>query len=344
MGGNALPTKGRRIPASEYYPLAVRVCGAFRNVFPGCSAEPVRAYRSKPDFGDLDVLLVADVMPADPRPWIASRFGATEFNPPLTSQRTRASAPLSFGVDGVQVDLLLHPAAEFAGARDYFAYNDLGNLMGRVAHRMGFKYGHRGLRYMVRDGDYLVDELSVTDQMPAAFGFLGYDYARFEEGFDTLLEIFAYAASSPFFDPADYALEGRNHRSRTRDRKRDSYRRFLGWLAQTRVKTGHRAAEASDKARCLEKAWRDFPSFAESYGNAMEEMGRRRETRENFNGRIVGQWSGLSGQALGNLMARCRDQWPGGERDFERFVRESDPGAVQTWVAEILARMKEEAS
>lgn len=218
MGGNALKSVNlRRLDAEEYFGLVSYLLPIVQKTVPESTL--IRAYRKKESFGDMDILCQADESSLLD---IAESFKPTEI--------VENGCTVSFDVDRFQIDLIGVSSWCFQVASDYFAYNDLGNLMGRIAHTAGFKYGHTGLIYPVREGANIVDELELSVHPPYIFRFLGYDYIRFAAGFDTLEEIFQYAISSPFFDPAAYQPENQNHRARTRDRKRDSYQKFLAYI------------------------------------------------------------------------------------------------------------------
>ena len=202
MGGNAI--KGAvRLDKSEYCALETKVCDAFAKY--GIKAFPVVAYADKSSFGDMDVLVQTDDYSPSK---IACILGATDVvrNGSVTSMGIPCPQG-TFQVDDIGVD-----SPEWAEV--YFSYNDLGNLMGRIAHKMGFKYGHNGLRYVVRDPDnpsYVVKEILVTYDYPIVFDFMGYDYARYwVESFNSLEDIFEYVADNPFFDPDIYLLQNRN--------------------------------------------------------------------------------------------------------------------------------------
>ena len=62
----------------------------------------------------------------------------------------------SFELDGHQVDLIFTEKKFYESALVYFANNDFSNLIGRIAHKHGFKYGHCGLVYVMRDGDCIL--------------------------------------------------------------------------------------------------------------------------------------------------------------------------------------------
>lgn len=324
MGGQALKTVcTTRLPADVYFPLAADVVSRLLALFPGLCAQTIPAVRTKPDFGDLDVLI------AHPDPtWrldaarqsvLAKAFEATEMvsNGPVLSFDVGAPGDTHFQVDLIRVD-----ADAFPFALGYFGHNDLGNLLGRVARSAEFKLAHTGLYKVLRDQDdpsrYVTDVL-VTSHWSQALDFLGYDSARWGLGFDTFPDLFSFVASSPFFDPAAFPLEHRSHRARIRDRKRPTYTAFLDWLNDrydmTRMSPEGQAVHLS----AMFHAQQRFPDFQERWQVAEEVRQRHAHFRERFNGAIVRNCTGLSGEALGAYMASLRAQFPSQDA-LERFV------------------------
>jgi hypothetical protein len=201
MGGKAI--KGHetvRLAGDEYFAFQAQTLQTLRRLFPGKRVEAIEAYRSKPDFGDLDILLESDGY--DPFK-AAEALGSVETvrNGPVTSigivvpDRPTAGASPVF-----QVDLIRMEKEAFDYALAYFSFNDLGNLIGRTAHKGGTSHGHDGLWYYFRDGDYMFREILLTRDHDAALTYLGYEPARFKQGFEDLEEIFQYVAGSRYFN------------------------------------------------------------------------------------------------------------------------------------------------
>ena len=321
MGGNALKqTTTRRYEADEYHRLADLVIAALRKAAPGVRFEVVRAVGDKTSFGDMDVLtdLAAD---RSMKELVAQTFGDREM--------VQNGTVLSFPVAELQVDLLRHPGDEFDTARIYFAWNDAGNLQGRIAHRMGFKYGFKGLHYCLRDGTHLVEEIEVSRDMREVFAFLGFDqagsdFARFDQGFESLAAMFDFVASSRYFDPSAFPLEHRSHKARTRDRKRPTYMAFLRYVAE---RFGPQGEPTRDDARALERALVAFPVFAARLSAAQERLKRQRAVKARFNGALVASLTGLSGQALGRFMASFTSTFESREA-FHEWVLATDADGI----------------
>lgn len=333
MGGHALSLPSIRLPAAQYHALEADILARLRGRYPEKRIEAILAYAEKRDFGDMD-LLIDDVNGYDARA-IATCLDACEVVP--NGDVTSIGIRLPQGV--FQIDLLKTPTPCFDFAARYFGFNDLGNLLGRVARRFGAKFGQRGLLYPLVDAENsfrLLAELTITLDFAEALRLLGYDPVRYETlrstgGFRTLDDIFAYVVSSPYVHRDLYLLENLNHRARVRDAKRPTYNAFLAWLAQQTAATlpayqwaaaGTRAAAAQQQA-FLGAAFAACPRFEHDYGLAMQDWQRKKIIRQRYNGKLVGRITGLFGYALGQLMQTVRQHFAD-EAAFEAFFLSAD--------------------
>ena len=327
MGGNALKDVGVvRLPARLYTVLAEQVVARLTDgvLFPGLQARVIPAVRAKADFGDLDVLVT------HPEPgWgfdTARRAALTVMFQPT---RLVANGPvLSFDAPApgdetapeyagarFQVDLIQVPPDVFTFALGYFSYNDLGNLLGRVARLHGFKLGHNGLFRPLRapgNESHFVRDIPVTRDWSKALGFLGYDVALWEPGFDSMDEMFAFVINSQAFHPSAFPLEHRSHRARVRDRKRPTYTAFLQHLANCGlVPAAETDADtlAVMRQRALASALDQFEDFAKEWWQAQTDLRDGLAFHQRFNGDVVRQVTGLDGAALGQHMRALRTQF-----------------------------------
>jgi hypothetical protein len=83
---------------------------------------------------------------------------------------------------------------------------------------------------------------------------LAYNHSRFLEGFTRLKDIFSFAVSSPYAHPLVFDLERRNHKARTRDRKRTTQRRFLEWLGDSNLSSKHISGPEKNLRRLFDAA------------------------------------------------------------------------------------------
>lgn len=229
MGGNAVPGV-RRWEASEFGVITEKAMSVFGGILgKDFALEVVRSYASKESFGDLDILVTYFGESADVPDWKSGLMGIPGLSGVLNNGKV-----LSLGFEELQCDLIFTDKEELPFSREYYAWNDLGNLIGRVARRLGLKHGHDGLWKMVRDPENegrTSGEVLVTRDYMDALAICGYDPDAYKRRiFARPEEIYEFAASSIYFDPDAFRLENRNYRARVRDRKRKMYSNFLDWM------------------------------------------------------------------------------------------------------------------
>ena len=316
MGGNALTCTSVRLTKQNYQRMAAECTAKLQTAFPQALVAAIESYRSKATHGDLDVLISSKGY--DPVRASAA-LDAVEMvrNGPVTSVGVivRPEVPYRDG-NVFQVDLIAIAPEAFDYAAGYFAFNDLGNLIGRTAHAAGLAHRHDGLWFYVRDGDYKFREILLTQDYPTALTFLGYDAVRFAAGFEDLEDIFWYVAQSTYFNRDIYLLENRNAKSRVRDRKRKTYMAFLEFCEKHPELPGF--AYPKDKAAWLPRVSEHFPHFQGEYDQALADLAELRAVKAKFNGEWVAQLTGRQGKALGGLMKRFRESFesPEAQRTF----------------------------
>lgn len=171
-----------RLSARSYAQLDAELHGKLKAAYPALKFATVQSYRSKSDFGDLD-MLVGDLA-FDARQ-AALSLGAVEVvsNGPVTSSGLLVDPQVLERTGNLfQVDFIKVAAEEFDYAQKYLAFNDLGNLVGRIAHKMGLAHRHDGLYFFVRDGDYLYREILLTRDYDKALTVMGFSSSRFALG------------------------------------------------------------------------------------------------------------------------------------------------------------------
>lgn len=230
MGGTAIKN-AKRIDALGYELYCKNINNVIvdiknSNVFGDFRHEIIKSYRNKPDFGDIDVLI--EMLDPSKRKEFDEQFIKK-----LKCKESVSNGPVtSHEVEGVQVDLIYSNNQDFDFSSHYYSYNDICNLIGRIAHKMGLKFGHNGLWYIIRSDSHVLHELCLTKNFKEALAIMGYSYDTFKEGFDDLEDIFKYAADTFYFNPSIYLLDNRNHHARVRDRKRKNYMLFLEWCKE----------------------------------------------------------------------------------------------------------------
>lgn len=336
MGGNALKnTVTRRYGNVEFYRTMTQV----QNMI-GWALEldsyslPLLSYGDKESFGDMDVLIESDHLPPDWCDRVYKQFGSTE--------RVKNGNVLSLNYRDLQVDLIATPAAQMLTSWNYFNYNDLGNLLGRVAHSMGLKLGHDGLSYSWREDTYNFRTEVICTDWDMILTILGYDPARYAAGFPTMLSIFEFVASGQFFRREIYQLENRNHAARVRDQKRKTYMSFLDWIETLPpAASGPEMARPDatiirmDKLYFLGRVFRFLPEFAERHAQVMQEWAAAKEFKRRYNGALVSEWIGITGPELGAFM-RWMKQTHG--EQLQHVVLHMNSKVVDAWVRHFYAK------
>lgn len=342
MGGKALKSiETRRLHRADFERVSKAVVAGLVDALPGVQVDVIAAYRAKDEFGDLDVLVVSEGVQDSGGGDLLKRlavecFYATELfkNGNVLSFDYRAAPGQT--EPGFQVDVITMPAASYDFALKYFAYNDLGNLIGRTAHKQGMSFGHDGLWLPIREGDYLFRSILVTRDFDAALRYLGYDPTHYAQGFDTLEDIFEYVAGSAYFNRSIFLLENRNHRSRVRDRKRKTYTEFLTWCEARPDLPAFEYPE--DKKTWIPHLAAAFPGFAAEYDKALHDLATQRAVKSRFNGEYVSSLTGLQGKELGMLMKHFKESFDSQEA-LQHFVLTNPESLLQERVQAIRTRL-----
>lgn len=299
MGGKAIKTahgiETVRLLPSEYEAVsqsAMHACTTgIRAVIP--------AYTTKESFGDADILYTGDLS-LDPSWPTVKNGGVTSVGFPIESNRY------------FQVDFIKTTPELFYFAIGYFSFNDLGNLIGRVAHRMGLKFGHDGLWLVLREGDHVYADIRITNDYVAALRFLGYD----KRGqFHTMEDIFQYVTTSRYFSRDLFPLEHRNTKARMRDSKRPTYNAFLRWLDEhPDIPDGASAIPRPDAVHRPNASWEtvrqlctNFPGLSDKICVAQFTWIANKDAKKIFNGQVVSNLTGLTGKELGQFIAAFKD-------------------------------------
>lgn len=334
MGGNALPnTITRRYAADEYFRLEADTHKTLDWLFPSTRFETIQAYRSKESFGDMDIIIESDNLPSC---WQENLIDAYALQ---QNEWFKNGNCFSFAHKQLQIDLIVTPSEEYQTSLNYFAYNDLGNLIGRIAHMMGLKLGHDGLAYNWRiDETQHFRTVVIETDWAKILPVLGLSYERYAQGFDTLEDIFKFVVSSPYFNKDIYLLHNRNNVSRVRDRKRKTYMEFLKWIEsyeETEEQFTNKAwvtynrNQFSHKKFWLPYLFKEMPHFEVIYKEVQAEWDEAVEYKRRFNGDLVRGWLGIEGKELGDFMRWLRENTGS---NFKRDILNMNPTLVERYV------------
>jgi hypothetical protein len=302
MGGNAIP-KARRVSKEEYDATIKHIEGQSYHVSSNevyqrrhiwIVGQVVKSYRQKQDFGDIDVVI-------DDRVDIVDIF--THYRPKKCAVNGNV---MSIAYDSIQVDFIRTPKEYIQTTLDYFAYNDLGNLLGKIARSLGFKYGNKGLIYQYKEGNNVIEDIQVETVLEDILAVFGLDSDRYNQGFDTMEDIFKFIASSEFFHPELYALENASTANRIRDSKRKTYQAFLEWIkSQSFPERSSVASRVSERVRHAQ-VFECYSHIQERIDVLNKEREQDKLFRESINGAVISELTGLTGAELGQFIERFR--------------------------------------
>lgn len=279
------------------------------NIQYGNYIQSIQAYYSKESFGDLDIIVSSEYLLSDYIERIVKVFklGHGDWH--------KNGNVLSFAYKNFQVDLIITPKEHFQTSLDYFAWNDCGNLQGRIAHKLGIKYGHRGAELIVKDKDTQIGVINLTQNTKKIHEVLDLNHDEWEMGFETLEQMYIWISNSKYFNKEIYLLDNRNHYSRTRDNKRTTYSEFLKWCASREFSNNYPHEVMTEKSgyNIREPYFSQvilpmFPDASIDYIMITYKHNDDMKFKEKFNGEVCIRLTGLLNKELGAFMAWAREQ------------------------------------
>lgn len=270
-------------------------------------------YKNKQSFGDAD-LIVTEKADFDMRGYINTTFKPTEI--------FHNGNCYSFDYKELQVDIIVVAAKNFDAMEMYLSYNDLGNFIGRLAHGLGLKYGQEGLWYEHNFKNLNIGSITVSQNYPKIYEFLGLDYKRWEQGFDELEDIFEYIATSKYFNWRMFQFDQLNKINRDRNAKRKSYMSFLEWIDEHVADDKHEHQFAEDKTSYFLTINDTFPEAdLITQVRRLEYLHcRKLYVNSKFNGGQVMLKFGLQGKELGAAMDSFKEFITGEYESYNDYI------------------------
>ena len=260
-----------------------------------------QAIRSKEDFGDMDVIVKGSSKRVEVENFLTSSNYPFVKNGDVTS----------FLYKSFQIDLIFTNEDHYEYSCNYFDWNDLGNLVGRISKQLGFKHGHDGLYYVLRNDDRIIKEFLLSTSYLDIIHILGLDKLKFKQGFDSYEDLFEFVLSSPYFNPEIFKLENLNNINRVRDRKRKNYNLFLKYIED---KTYNKSDGFQRELTYEEKEKFVFKHFPKIYPEVVElkfKTELENQIKERINGRIIMQLvPSAKGERVGEYIKAIKERRP----------------------------------
>jgi hypothetical protein len=304
MGGNALKKiKVDRIKTENMNSLRRDVYDKLKTLGSDIKVGFPQFYFSKQDHGDLDVVIGSDLN------WKTQNFKNLILNMFESKDHYFNSNVFSIEYKNHQIDLIFTEPKYFQSYINYFSFNDLGNFIGRTAHKMGFKYGERGLLLNVVIEGRNLGEIELSQDTELIFEFLGYDYERWTKGFDKLEEVFDFVISSKYFSGTAFSNEEQNNTNRTRNEKRPNWNLFKDFLDLKGLL--EQSYPFQIKEFYLYEALEFFDKRQE-FNKLLVEDHLNEQRKSKYNGKIIIELTGLEGKSIGefkNLFEKSKEDW-----------------------------------
>lgn len=316
MGGRALDVETQRVDAEDFVRTKAKVRRLVGEHYPETVLHFVRSYHNKPDHGDMDVLVKKGTV---------DKWDLVNLFDPTETYNNGDVVSLDYtSFDGVpfQLDLVFMREEWWDCAKDFFAYNDLGNLTGKIARHLRFKWGFQGLRYMAfyeNNRSIKLGEFTVSRDPEQVFEFLGFDYNRFQEGFDTLEDVFEYVVNSKYFSVDAFLPENLTADQRHRDTKRKVYDHFMRYLER---EAPDQRMDRWSHERAVREAESFFPEakLREKIEAAKNRYEKRKEAKDVLDGHVLMDTFGLEGRELGAAIGKFKEPFNTDEEYHEYLL------------------------
>ncbi len=301
MGGNMFQ-KTRRIRKSTFNRANNEILNILNsNGF--VNSRPIKSITEKKTFGDIDILIsnqyFNNLKPSD---FIKQCFGDVLFQ--------YTSSGISFVYRGIQVDFILINWDLLETHTTFYDYNDLGNLIGRLAKFYYCKYKPIGLYFTLYTPkkDKKLDDIFLSSDITEIFNFLGLDYDRYKLGFDTYKDAFDFVMASHCFNSKMYFEKGVvDSESFRRDRKRKTYVRFLNYIKNKNITERERDSLVAVLPK-IDSTFKNV-NLISRIDKKLEDYEEYNKSKDAFNGKVVMAYTGLTGKELGDFMGYLRNEY-----------------------------------
>lgn len=323
MGGKALNQYGVttvRKNTEEFNRIGKEVREKINNDFDfPIETHIVTCYHTKPDHGDLDLLIKIDNEFHNSGINLKS-YIANSFNPEAIHNN---GGVYSFDYENFQIDFIPVRESKWETAKVYYSYDPLGNIMGKTFHKFGLSYGWDGLFYKFRNfNGRLSQNILITTDAREIFEFGGYDYDRYLRGFETLEEILEFTINSKYFDTEIFQMDNLKSIDKKRNRKRGSYHVFLQYIKDNNINI--RYPFNKNKETYLPMIHAAFPEaeLLKKLGELEKKDTQNKILSQKFNGDIVMSWlPNLMGRELGAAITKFKHDL--GD-EYEEFILNSN--------------------
>ncbi len=326
MGGKTFNTQRK---PSEQYKVIESEFDHYLNKKVGSGYRIPRYYASKPDFGDIDIIIAEGTTPwVELRQSIIDDFGITRY---------KQNGPVFSAVyQDFHLDCILCAPEHLDTMYHYMSFNDVGNLLGKIFRRFGLKYGNKGLSYVFRreSNESYTKDIEVSLDIERILAFIEVDVKQWHEGFDTLEAIFQWLTASPYFSVAPYFNPQKTMRKRVR--KRPTVEKFVAYLKAHNISKTYTYLEEVKQYHSLIAGFFPEAGLTEAIEAELEKEIRDNRVAQKFNGKLVMAWlPELKGKALGEFIQAFK-------ASFDELDDKLDTPFINKTFEEVMVNLPEE--
>lgn len=301
MGGNALKnTETIRIDREELDRIYLNVKTKLHRLDDD-SLKLVKFYKDKKDFGDIDILVKVEnfILNETVQKYIRNimeiEFGCKEI--------VVNGNCISVAIDQVQVDFIFVNVVDWEMANFFYSYNDMGLLLGKLAHYNRVKLGFDGLFFRMKDDenpDMLLFEELITVNPREICSFMGLSYSRWSQGFNNMEEVFDYVITSKFYCSAAFDQVNWRSDQRRRDNKRKNLGLFYDHIKNVKDVNIYKRPTYKEQMLNLHSSRLFDVNLLETYHEKRRRVENKKLAASKFNGHLIQEKYGLTGIELGN--------------------------------------------
>lgn len=311
MGGNLF--KLGRLPKEKYLAIEQELRIYLDQKF-GDQYRIPRYFKDKGDFGDVDIILSHAILKDQTWPEIKE-----EIIEDLQLKTYQTTGTLFSTVyRNFQVDYFLRPVEYFDSTYSFLSFNDLGNLIGKIARRFNLKYGEEGLVYVFRRANqHYKKDIPVSLDFKKIYQFLKLDDQKWEEGFESRKEMFDWIVASPYFSIRPYIKLSKQ--SEKRAKERTTMKRFLVYLEEENIQKEYPYLENKEDYFPIIAAYFPEANLAEAIKKEKAREVFLEELKEKYNGKMIMElFPQLEGKELGAFIKSFQEQF----EDHETMLHE----------------------
>lgn len=315
MGGNLL-TNGKRISRDRYLVIEKEIKDYLDSYIGKDKYRIPRYYETKPDFGDLDILLDNSLIKN-------KKINETSFKDRIKYDLSLPICKFNNNIlttlyKGFQVDYFPVDKSKLTMMTNYMDYN-IGNFIGKIARRFNLKYGMDGLYYVYRgDDNHYKREKFITNDIKKIFELFDLNYDVWKKGFVSNIESYNWIISSRYFSTFTYMNQKPGTKKRAKDRP--EFNNFIKWLKDNGIDRGFNFSSDEAKYDLINYYFPNI-NITEFIKESDAHYNKLKQVRNKFNGNIIMTLiPKLKGKELGNFINKFTIKIEDEYGNFDNFI------------------------